>query len=171
MQCETIYFTFQTNLFTKILFLKISFLQNLILFYFILFFSIFFLVNNVHEQGSKTMTEIVRWIKNCLGALSAQPWPARAPSARAARPAPVQRTPRPCLAPAPQRPACAPRLLCHDPARLCRDPVSGSRHSPVASVTIHFNVLRHSSSTPILCNTKPVIQSQSPLAIQPSHYT
>ena len=91
--------------------------------------------------------------------------PCPAPSTRVARPAPVSRAPRPSA----QRSTCAPRLLCCGLARLCRDPVS--RHSPAASITIHFSVLRHNSSTPLLCNTKPVIQSQSPLAIQPSHYT
>ena len=98
-------------------------------------------MNRVHEQCPKNSGTILSLKTGSkLGQVHSAPiWPNR--SCRSAVPrAPVQRAraARPSAKP-------APRVLCRGPARLCRDPVS--RHSSAASVTIHFNVLRHSSST------------------------
>ena len=83
-------------------------------------------MNRVHEQYPKIDSGTVlsqTWVKNRLSALSAQPWPAHAPSAYAQR-LPVVRAPRlPAAGPAPayRAPATCPRqrapLLRAQPAR------------------------------------------------------
>ena len=128
MQCETIYFTFQSILFTKILFSKISFFQNFVSFYLISFIKLilkyFFFEKFCDEQCSFSDSELSQ-------VHSAPTWPSlRAQALLGTRTgAPSGRVAGLGLAVSWPGPAMSQRA-CARPYALCREPCCPLAYAP-----------------------------------------